>query len=306
MRKSVLKTVLLVLASFIFVKTVQASTFALPSPQNTVIGQVQYSPTVYNENVNDISKRYDIGYNQISNANPQIDLRRGFSSGLILKIPSQYILPPIPRQGIVINLSEMRMYYFIPNSGIVKTYPIGIGKVGKTIPMINTYVAKKVLNPIWTPTENIRQFNREQGIILPEYIPPGPDNPLGPYAIYLGIPEFRIHSTIFPESVGKRASFGCIRMIQSDIQDFFPILSVKTPVSIVDFPTKVGWQNNKLFLEAHPPLEEHPNATSTYNGMVQMIQQSTQGQTTLVDWQLVDYIAKSHDGVPHMVGIRVR
>jgi len=295
---------ILVLASG-FVHPVSAATYALPDPSNALIGEVQYSPTVYNENVTDITKRYDIGFNEITSANPHIDPGRGFSSGVILKVPTAFILPPLLRQGIIINLSEMRLYYFMPDSGIVKTYPIGIGKVGKTIPLTRTFVTQKVLNPTWTPTPDIRAYNREQGIVLPANIPPGPDNPLGPYAIYLGIPEYRIHSTIFPDSVGKRASFGCIRMIEADIKDFFPLVTLKTPVVIVDIPTKVGWHNNKLFLETHRPLSERPASSATYEGMVRLIQQAIKDKPTLVDWQLVDYLAKMHDGVPHEIGARL-
>jgi L,D-transpeptidase ErfK/SrfK len=263
-------------------------------------------PAVYNENVGDITTRFDLGFNEITEANPQIDPGRGFSTGVVLKLPMKYILPSLPREGIIVNLSEMRLYYFLPDSGIVKTYPVGIGKIGKTIPLTRTIVSRKIINPTWTPTENIRAFNREQGVILPATIPPGPDNPLGPYAIYLGIPEYRIHSTIYPESVGKRASFGCIRMIESDIKDFFPIVTAKTPVLIVDIPTKLGWQSNHLFLEAHRPLEERPSSTSSYEGMVDLIQGATQSQPVFVDWQMVNYIAKTKDGVPHEIGVRIR
>ncbi len=306
MRKFALWALMFTLTVGLALPSAQAATFALPGPYDAVIGQIQYTPTVYNENVVDIAKRYDIGFNEITGANPHIDPGRGFSSGIVLKLPTEFILPPLPRQGIIVNLSEMRLYYFVPGSGLVKTYPIGIGKVGKTIPLTNTFVAKKVENPTWTPTPDIRAFNREQGIILPESIPPGPDNPLGPYAIYLGIPEFRIHSTLFPESVGRRASFGCIRMIEADIKDFFPIVTTKTPVRIVDIPTKVGWQDGQLFLEAHPALSERPTTEATYEGMVRLIQQATKGEPVLVDWQMVDYVARTHDGVPHVVGVRLR
>src|SRR5437016_5501341 len=106
-------------------------------------------------------------------------------------------------------------------------------------------------NPTWVPTDDIRQFNLAQGIILPQVMPPGPDNPLGPYAIYMSVPTFLIHSTIFPESIGKRASFGCIRMYESDIQDFFPSVIKDLPVAIINSPIKVAWQNNHMYMEAH-------------------------------------------------------
>src|SRR6185503_4423744 len=96
--------------------------------------------------------------------------------------------------------------------------PIGIGKIGKTIPLAEAMITRKAKDPKWIPTDDIRQFNLSQGVVLPQVMPPGPENPLGSYAIYMSIPTYLIHSTIFPESVGKRASFGCIRMYQSDVE----------------------------------------------------------------------------------------
>jgi L,D-transpeptidase ErfK/SrfK len=214
------------------------------------------------------------------------------------------ILPPVPREGIVINLSEMRLYYYPKDSTYLKTYRVGIGKLGKTMPIERTYVSKKVVNPIWTPTPDIREYNRAKGIILPAFIPPGPDNPLGPFAIYLGASEYRIHSTIFPESIGRRASFGCIRMVEEDIRDLFPIVPVRTPVNVIDQPVILGWMGNKLYLEVHTPLEERQYAAYSYDGMVDMIERTIEGNQVAVNWQAIDYIARHHDGAPHEIGIR--
>lgn len=304
MRKNIFYAPLFLAMGFIS-HLATASTYILPSPQESLIGHVQYTSAMDNS-ITDVAKRYDIGYSQIKNANPTIDPTRRFSATEILKLPTAFILPPLPRQGIIINLSEMRLYYFPKGSDIVKTYPIGIGKVGKTVPLTRTYVARKLLNPTWFPTKDIRKYNREQGIILPASIPPGPDNPLGPYAIYLGIPEYRIHSTIFPESIGRRASFGCIRLTEDDIKDFFGLITPKTLVNIVDIPTKIGWQDDKLYIESHPPLEERPHESSTYSGMVSLIEQTTRNHPLLVNWELVNYIAKEHDGIPHEIGIRIK
>lgn len=304
MRKNIFYTIWL-LAIGLVSHIASANTYTLSNPQDTLIGEVQYISAV-NDSIFDVVKRYDIGYEQIKNANPAIDPTHRFTAEQILKLPTAHILPPLPHQGIVINLSEMRLYYFPKGGDLVKTYPVGIGKVGKTIPLTHTYVARKLLNPTWVPTKDIRQYNREQGIILPASIPPGPDNPLGPYVIYLGIPEYRVHSTIYPESIGRRASFGCIRLTEDDIKDFFGLVAPKIPVTIVDMPTKVGWQDNRLYLEAHPPLEEHPQESSTYKGIVKLIERTTYNEPTLVNWELVNYIAKQHDGVPHEIGIRIK
>src|SRR5437762_1500644 len=126
-----------------------------------------------------------------------------------------------------------------------------------TIALAHTAVVRKAENPVWIPPEDIRAFNLEQGVVLPRVMPAGPDNPLGPMAIYLQIPTYLIHSTIYPDSVGRRASFGCIRMHKSDIEDFFPLVQPGTPVTIVDMPTKVSWVGDRLYLETHEPLEEH-------------------------------------------------
>ncbi len=137
-------------------------------------------------------------------------------------------------------------------------------------------------------------------------MPPGPDNPLGPYAVYMKIPTFLIHSTIFPESVGKRASFGCIRMYESDIKQFFPIVEGGIPVTIINSPVKVGWQDDRLYMEAHPSLEEHSTAyDSSLPGVVNEISHASKNQVTLVDWQAVSYIDQERDGVPHDIGIKI-
>jgi L,D-transpeptidase ErfK/SrfK len=197
------------------------------------------------------------------------------------------------------------MYYYA-KSGEVRTYPIGIGRVGKTIPLAHTKVVRKAEHPVWIPPEDIRAFNLEQGIVLPKVMPSGPDNPLGPMAIYLQIPTYLIHSTIYPDSVGRRASFGCIRMHETDIKDFFPLVNSGTAVTIVDMPNKVGWQGETLYLETYTPLEEHANEFyAGYNGVVDAIQIATGNGTSFVDWQAISDLLDTRDGTPHDVGFRI-
>lgn len=280
-----------------------ATAYSIPATNEVLIGNIQYSSAEEGDNVVKVAKRYDIGYNAMLNANPQLDLARSFPAGAPMVLPTQHMLPNNMRDGIVVNLPEMRMYYFPRGSSEVLTYPIGIGKIGKTIPIMNTVVTRKAKNPVWIPPQDIREFNLEQGIVLPKVMPAGPDNPLGPYAIYMKLPTYLIHSTIFPESVGKRASFGCLRMYEGDIETFFPSVEHGVPVSIINQPNKIGWQRDQLYLEAHEPLEEHQTAyDATLPGMVHAITMQTQNQSTLVDWQLVSYIAQERDGVPHAIG----
>jgi len=295
-------------AAFLLVSTqVLATSYKIPLAHESLIGQVQYSYAGSGDTSTKVAQRYDIGYNALKKANPHLNVERMFPTGASLTLPTQHLLPNQAREGIVINLPEMRMYYYLPKENQVLTYPIGIGKIGKNIPIEKTSITKKTKDPVWVPPEDIRDFNLEtNGIVLPQVMPPGPDNPLGPYAIYMKIPTYLIHSTIFPESIGKRASFGCVRMYESDIKQFFPIVEGGIPVAIINSPVKVGWQNNRLYMEAYAPLEEHNAAyNASIPGMVNIISGAAKNQDTLVDWQAVSYIAQERDGVPHDIGIKI-
>lgn len=286
--------------------SVFATSYPMPPTTQSLIGTVDVINAEDQDNVVNLAARYDIGFNTIQNANPQLDMKRGFPINAPVVISTEHILPNVPRVGIVVNLPEMRLYYYPENSQTVLTYPIGIGKIGKTIPIIDTAIAYKRENPTWTPPEDIREFNLQQGVVLPKVMPPGPDNPLGKYAIYMKIPTYLMHSTIFPESIGTRASFGCLRMYESDIEGFFPTITPGIPVEILNMPTKVGWQNDFLYMEVNPPLEEHQNEMeATIPGMVHRIVEITANQPTLVDWQAVSFIAKEKDGIPHSVGFAI-
>lgn len=283
-----------------------AASFNQPAPDESIIGQIQYQIANNGDNVINVAERYDLGFNALENANPQLDLARGFPAGAKVKLPTTHLLPNQPRQGIIINLPEMRMYYFPQGTNLVYTYPIGIGKIGKTIPITQTSITRKATNPTWTPTESIREFNLEQGIVLPQVMPPGPDNPLGPYAIYMKVPTYLIHSTIFPGSIGKRASFGCIRMYEKDIEEFFPTVDKGIPVAIINNPVKIGWHRGKLFMEAHQPLEEHSNENNaSLPGIVQDVASVSESKPMLIDWQLVSFLAKERDGLPHEIGFQI-
>lgn len=290
----------------LFMQSAKATSFVIPPEGNTLIGYVQSTEATPTDTPVGLAQRYNLGLNAIVDANPGTTELRIVNSNYV-KIPTEFLLPATPRTGIVVNLAEMRMYYYPEGHGKVMTFPIGIGKVGKTIPIQNTAITRKVVNPTWTPPADIRQFNRDQGIDLPKTMAAGPDNPLGPYALYLRIPTYLIHSTIFPESIGRRASFGCIRMNESDIKEFFPLVAKGTPVVIINEPNKVGWDDNKLYLEAHPVLEEHDQGLqANLDNMVGLVEKSFASQsTTFVDWQLAVDILQQPDGVPHEIGIKI-
>lgn len=295
---------LFTLSCFVLAQQAYATAYSVPSSNESIIGSIQTGFVKSGDTPAEIAKAYDIGFNEIQNANPDIDMNHRFSSGKEVVIPTEHLLPNAPRKGIVINLPEMRMYYYTGKE--VLTYPIGIGKAGKTIPIAKAAVTYKKTNPFWYPPQDIREFNLQQGVILPRVLPPGPDNPLGTYAIYMTLPTFLIHSTIFPESVGRRASFGCIRMYENDIETFFPIVKRGVPIEVLNSPVKVGWHNKSLYVEAHKPLEESSTAyEATLPGMVHKIIEHTGNEPVLVDWQQLSFIDKAKDGLPHEIGTKI-
>lgn len=289
---------------FLCFSKAHALTINAPASDQFLLGGTQQIYTQPDDNVIVLAQRYDVGYNMIQNANPQLDLNRGFLPNTPVLISTRTILPDAPREGIVVNLPEMRLYYF-DGKGHISLYPIGIGQIGKTIPIRKTHVWQKKMNPIWTPTVSELKFNEAKGIHLPKHMPPGPDNPLGKYGIYLGIPTFLIHSTIFPESIGRRGSFGCIRVLEKDVQVLFSEVQPRLPVVIVNQPIKFAKENQRLYLEMHPPLEEVDRSKMNLPELAKQSLVLTQGETWLMDWQGISYVNREKDGMPHEIGIQL-
>ncbi|HEX7966649.1 MAG TPA: L,D-transpeptidase family protein [Stellaceae bacterium] len=207
-------------------------------------------PTIYvtrqSDTLLDIARAYDLGYVEVRAANPGIDPWLP-GAGKVLTLPTQNGLPDSPRRGIVINLAELRLYYF-PVAGDPLSFPIGIGREGWETPVGRTRVAKKRVHPVWVPTASEHEENPE----LPASVGPGPDNPMGDYALYLGWVGYAVHGTNRPYSVGRRGSHGCIRLYPEDIEILFHAVAAGTPVTVVDQPAKVGWSAGELYLEVHP------------------------------------------------------
>ncbi len=237
----------------------RAETLILPPADVDLAGHIQHVEAAHEDTLLDIARRFDIGQDEIVLANPEVD-RWLPGAGTRVIIPSRYILPSADRTGIVLNVPEMRLYFFPPQSeppGVVQTYPVSIGRMDWNTPLGRTAVASKTRNPSWHPPESIRLEAAASGEPLPEVIPPGPDNPLGNYALRLARPGYLIHSTNRPFGVGMRVTHGCIRMYPEDIEVLFPAIPVGTRVEIVNQPIKLGWLFDTLFIEVHPPLEEH-------------------------------------------------
>ncbi len=237
-----------------------ATTLVLPATGD-VVGEIQYALSEANETIDEIGRRFDVGYYELLRANPQIDPRQSLVANSRLIIPAQYILPDVPRRGIVINLAEYRLYYFPENENVVITFPVGIGRKGWSTPLGVTKIVVKEANPKWRPTEKLRAEAKKNGDFLPDEFPSGPYNPLGQHALRLGWPTFLIHGTNRLNGIGARVSAGCIRMFPDDIEYLFRMVPVGTPVRVINEPVKIGKQDGTWVVQIHPLLSEQSSIT---------------------------------------------
>ena len=251
----------------------------------------------------DLARENGLGYGEIVAANPGIDpWVPGDGNQIVL--PSVHIPPPAPDEGIVINIADQRLYLF-QGEGPPISYPIGIGRPGWLTPIGTTTIVKLSEAPTWFPTESAK---REDPTLTGPVLP-GPDNPLGTHAIYLGWPRFLIHGTNEPLGVGRRVSRGCIRLYPEDIVRLFERVEVGMSVRVVNASIKTGWMRDELYLEAHPPLiqesEEVPvvprEISSTLKGKIREIAGDAEGR---LDWPVIEETLYERRGVPVRVTLR--
>jgi len=212
-----------------------AATFVIPSKGN-LIGENEYTRPYPGETLGDVGIRYDIGYQEIAKANPTIDPNTILPPQTRVLIPSQFVLPNVPRHGLVINLASYRLYFFPENENVVMTYPVGIGRKGWNTPLGLTKITSKQINPSWYPSAKVIAYAAEKGVLMPDVFPPGASNPLGKHVLRLGWPTYLIHGSNHPDGIGEMISAGCIRMLPEDIENLFALVSVGTPVRIIDEP----------------------------------------------------------------------
>jgi L,D-transpeptidase ErfK/SrfK len=237
-----------------------ADTFILPPADVDIVGQLETVTAGRDSTLLDIARQYDIGQNEILHANPGVDRWLPADNSAVV-LPNRYILPGTKRTGLVINLPEMRLYYYpkpkADEPPLVITHPVSVGRMDWETPLGMTKIVNKKKDPDWRPPQSLKDEAIEAGDEpLPDIVKAGPDNPLGRYAIRLGIPGYLIHSTNKPYGVGMRVTHGCLRMYPEDIEKLFDEVSVGTQVQLINQPIKLGWLAGSLFLELHPPLEE--------------------------------------------------
>ena len=233
--------------------------FSFDPARDDVVGKLQVITANEDDTLSDIARRFNLGYEEIVNANPNVDPWLP-GTGTQIVIPTQFVLPDAPRQGIVINLAAMRLFYYpkakAGESQKVITHPVGIGRVEWKTPEGTTRITSKKANPAWIPPPSIRKEHAQKGDPLPAIVPPGPDNPMGTHVLKLDWPSYAIHGTDKPPSIGLRGSHGCLRMYPEDIVCIYNDVPIGTPVRVVNQPNLLGWRGDKLYLQTYPILED--------------------------------------------------
>jgi L,D-transpeptidase ErfK/SrfK len=275
--------------------------------QGDLIGRVQVTTAVHADTFVDLARRFNVGYEELVRANPGVDPWLP-GEGRRIVLPTAFILPNAPREGVIINVAAMRLFYFPkPQAGepqTIYTFPIGIGRVGWKTPEGTTKIVRKAKNPIWRPGAGVRAEHRENGEILPAVVPSGPDNPLGTRAMYLGWPSYLIHGTNKPAGVGLRSSHGCIRLFPEDVELLYELVKPGEKVTVVNQPFVFGWQGDVLHLQAFDVLEDDPrdwrNATKRLlsRNLADKIERRLRERREQVDWEAVQRLAHDPHGVP--------
>ena len=312
----------------------RAEVYELPPEGFDVIGALSSVTARYEDTLVDIARSHGLGYQDIVRANPDVNVWVP-GEGTEVRLPTRFVLPPGPREGLVLNLAEYRMYYF-PKAekdqpAYVYTDPISIGRMDWETPLGQTRITAMAKDPAWYPPQSVRDEHAADGDPLPRIVPPGPDNPLGTRALRLGIPGYLIHGTNRPAGVGMRVSHGCIRMFPEDIEFVFQHVRVNVPVRIINAPVKLGWDGEELVAEIHPLLES--SQKSLVEGSPQQVEkldadtealdvtepskdpltQVTEQFITVtserageLDWDAIELLVERSDGIPETVGTSIK
>ena len=262
-----------------------------------VIGRLAFIALEQGDTLPDIARHFSLGINAVSAANPGVDIWVP-EAGKRIMLPMSFILPDAPREGIVINLAAMRLFQFKRDSNLpkVSTYPVGVGTEERPSPTGEMYVERKAFQPTWHVPASIARDHLKKGDPLPDAVPPGPDNPLGEYALYLSKATYLVHGTNKPASIGLRATNGCIRLYPEDIKRLYETSPVKTPVYIVNQPYLVGRSNGMIYMEVHASAED--TDTAEFDRMYKKLRNIEEEAGRTLDWSKVKKVLAEARGIP--------
>ncbi len=269
----------------------------------TLVGEPQVVFTQYEHTLSDIAREYNLGFDELRAANPAVDpWLPGDAQPVFL--PTQFIVPRAPRDGLVLNLANMRLFFFRDGESgpEVVTHPIGIGRVGWETPLGSSAVIAKARDPSWYVPKSIRAEHAAMGDPLPAVVGPGPDNPLGRFVMKLDLPGYLIRGTNQPYGVGMRVSHGCIRLYPENIAVIFEQVAIGTSVELVNQPVLAAWHDGMLFLEVHPALDEDErDMTAEAETVIATVMEANGQPIATVDNALVAQVLEEQRGIPFPV-----
>ncbi|MGR2739109.1 L,D-transpeptidase family protein [Billgrantia sp. Q4P2] len=272
--------------------------YPLPE-QGDVIGEDYIVKARDEETLLDIAREHNVGYEEIRRANPDVSVWLP-GEGTEVVIPGRFILPPVEREGLVINVAELRLYYYPPTgegeTPRVETYPIGIGREGFDTPLGKTKTTMRLKDPAWYPPRSVREEAAARGETAPAVVPPGPDNPLGRHAILLDIPGYLIHGTNLPDGIGMRASRGCIRMYPEDIESIFERVPVGMQVHLINQPIKAGWDGDTPYVQVYQALEEQEAGMAALMETLAMLERNGDAPATPLNYELLRELLENPSG----------
>jgi L,D-transpeptidase ErfK/SrfK len=276
-----------------------------------IVGYVQKTLVGKDDTLPDIARRFDVGYDELLLANPGVDPWLP-GVGREVVVPTQFVLPAAPHEGVVVNVAAMRIFYYPPHKkgeqAVVYTHPIGIGRVGWKTPEGTTKIISRTKDPVWVVPQSVRNEHAEDGEKLPAVVPAGPDNPLGQYMFRLTWPSYLIHGTNKPYGVGMRSSHGCMRLYPEDIAVFFDLIPIGTKVTVVNQPYLFGVRDGTLYLQAYAVMEDDSrdwdkNRKRLLAHLLKpQARKEISDQDNDIDWQRVGDLAHAPRALPVPIG----
>lgn len=268
------------------------------SKDDDIIGQLAFVRSEKGDTLPDIARHFGLGINEISAANPGVDIWVPEGGGRIV-LPLSHILPDSARKGIVINLAAMRLFQYKGDGkspSAVSTYPVGVGTLERPSPTGQMYVQRKMARPTWYVPASIAEDHRKKGDPLPAKVLPGPENPLGEYALYLSKSTYLMHGTNKPYSIGLNATNGCIRLYPENVKKLYENTPVNTPVRILHQPYLIGYRNGVLYMEVHAPLDG--SSKSELEKTYTMLKSMEKKYGQMLDWKKIKETVAEARGVP--------
>jgi L,D-transpeptidase ErfK/SrfK len=277
-------------------KEIERNEFTVAKGED-VIGRLAVIRLEKGDTLPDIARHFGLGINAISTANPGVDIWVP-EAGESIMLPLSFILPDAPRKGIVVNLATMRLFQYKEDdkSLVVSTYPVGVGTKERPTPRGQMRVARKATRPTWHVPASIAEDHRKKGDPLPAEVPPGPQNPLGEYALYLSKSGYLIHGTNKPASIGLKATNGCMRLYPENVKKLYNDTPVNTPVVIVNQPYLIGQRDGVLYMEAHTPLEG--SGTVEQEKVYAKLRNIEDKSARTLDWKKVKEVQTEARGIP--------